>query len=273
MATDSILGDATEEGGISLPRHAVAPTLGIALAEAVVYLTVLGTPALADVALGLHLLVFLGCLVGAAFTDVPWLYRAFALVPLFRLVNLGLPTLFELTLANFPVVYAPFLLAALWVVHTTPELEVHVGLRQAAVFGLPALAVAAVLGWVEFRLITPEALIPAGTAVWLAALVVVMVGFVGLGEELLFRGLIQGAVRREAGALVGILVGGLLFGAMHSIYGSPVEIVFAATVGVLFGIAYEYTDSLVLVAVAHGTLNVFLFGVIPLAGGSLFGVL
>jgi membrane protease YdiL (CAAX protease family) len=42
------------------------------------------------------------------------------------------------------------------------------------------------------------------------------------------------------------------------------ELVFAGSIGFIFGVTYHYTDSLALVTILHGLLNVFLFAIIPL---------
>jgi membrane protease YdiL (CAAX protease family) len=43
-------------------------------------------------------------------------------------------------------------------------------------------------------------------------------------------------------------------------------LLFAGCLGLLYGITYEYTDSLLLITVMHGVLNVFLFAVVPIYG-------
>jgi membrane protease YdiL (CAAX protease family) len=124
------------------------------------------------------------------------------------------------------------------------------------------------LAEIEYGLITPAPLIPSLDFYHLAVLTAIMVGFVGFVEELLFRGVLQNVLERRLGLVPGLLLASGIFGLMHSVYGVPMEIVFASGVGVLFGILYDVTDSLVLVSVMHGFMNVFLFGIIPLTGMS-----
>lgn len=129
------------------------------------------------------------------------------------------------------------------------------------------------LAEIEYGIITPTPLISTLNFFQLALLMVVMIGFVGFVEELLFRGILQKVLERQLGLVPGLLLASGIFGMMHSVYGVPMEIVFAGVIGLVFGIIYDVTDSLVLVSVMHGLLNVFLFGIIPLDGGSSIDLL
>jgi membrane protease YdiL (CAAX protease family) len=99
---------------------------------------------------------------------------------------------------------------------------------------------------------------------------VVMVCFVGFVEEYLFRGILQGTLQQELGRWPGIVLASAVFGLMHSGYGVPAELLFAGVIGFVFGVLYDYLDSLVFVTIVHGVLNVFLFAVYPIKGSFLF---
>ena len=70
-----------------------------------------------------------------------------------------------------------------------------------------------------------------------------------LGEELFFRGALQPSV--------GLLVASLLFGLAHLLPSWPLVLwsLFAALAGLLFGLLYEATGSLVAPVVAHVLVN------------------
>lgn len=125
----------------------------------------------------------------------------------------------------------------------------------------------------EYSLITPEALVTSLSRSDLALLAVVMVVFVGFVEEFLFRGLLQGVLETRFGFVPGLLLASGIYGLVHSAYGEPTVLLFAGAVGLLFGIIYKITDSLVLVSVMHGLQNIFLFGIIPLDGPLLGDIL
>lgn len=235
------------------------PVLGILLSELALFFDYI------SYALWGHFLTLLICVFAPLVitTDVR-LLQAFALVPLFRLVNLGMPVFTELTLYWLLLVYAP-LLPAIYVIVTNDEkLTLRSDPRAAAIFFPPSIALAVVLAELEYRILSPEALIPEWAIGQLLLLMVVMVGFVALVEELLFRGVVQHALEMRFGQWPGILIASVIFGLMHSTYGSGWGVLFATGVGVLFGVIYDWTESIEVVIIIHGLLNVFLFGIIPI---------
>jgi hypothetical protein len=91
--------------------------------------------------------------------------------------------------------------------------------------------------------------------------------FVGPFEELVFRGGVQGLLRRTYGPWVAVALATTLFGAMHTVAliggsGSVLAyIAVAAVLGLVLGVAYELTENLVVPAVIHGAYNSVLFAV------------
>jgi membrane protease YdiL (CAAX protease family) len=98
-------------------------------------------------------------------------------------------------------------------------------------------------------------------------LVLVPVQFLltGPGEELLFRGVIQGLLCRTYGLVPGIGLAAGLFALVHvpSLIGGDVLPVLAVVFlsGVILGAIYEYTRNLLVPILAHALLNTFLFGI------------
>lgn len=90
---------------------------------------------------------------------------------------------------------------------------------------------------------------------------------VGPAEELLFRGAIQGRLRRSFGPAASILLASGFFASIHvfNFGGSPGAVVFAtgiiAVVGAILGIAYERTGNLTVSILAHGLYNAILMTV------------
>ncbi|MEF8813878.1 MAG: type II CAAX endopeptidase family protein [Halovenus sp.] len=84
-------------------------------------------------------------------------------------------------------------------------------------------------------------------------------------EEVLFRGVIQGLLRRAYGVLPGIILASLLFGLIHypALAGSDgvlTVITLLVATGALLGALYEYTGNLLVPIVVHALWNVFVFG-------------
>jgi membrane protease YdiL (CAAX protease family) len=96
-----------------------------------------------------------------------------------------------------------------------------------------------------------------------------MIFIVGLIEELIFRGIIQTRLEEFLGPAGGVLLASLLFGVMHSSYGTFYEIVYTFLAGGILGYFFYRTKSLPLVVMIHGFINIFLFGIIPHLGPGL----
>lgn len=192
-------------------------------------------------------------------------FRAFVLVAAFRLVTLGMPAFFESSLYRLVLVYGP-LLPSLYLVGRTRMQTLSFDWKS-AVLALPlALPASVLLAEIEYRLLSPDVLLADWSVAQLVVVCIVMVGFVGLVEELLFRGLLQRALQNRFGRWTGLVLASVLFGAMYSGYGIPIEPVYATAMGLLLGLVYDWIDSLALVTVVHGLQNVFLFAVIPIQG-------
>lgn len=213
------------------------------------------------------------------------LFAAIALVPLFRLVVLGMPVFVKLTLFWLLLIYGSLLPAMFFVIRArgielavrskteenpglrdTQVVEITIGWKSAALWFPLAVIVSLVLAEIEYAIITPEALIPVWNGAQLALISGVMIGLVGFVEEFLFRGVLQRVFEYYLGTWPGLLLASGIFGLVHSGYGIPVEMLFAGGIGLLFGWIYDRTDSLLLVTIMHGVLNVFLFAVIPIHG-------
>lgn len=106
-----------------------------------------------------------------------------------------------------------------------------------------------------------EALSPQDPAGWAAGLVaMVLVG--PLGEEVLFRGLLQQAARAALGPVAAVVGIALLFAGLHFL---PAYLAAIALVGIVLGVAFERSGSLVAGWIAHAAYNGLVL--VALAGG------
>jgi len=71
----------------------------------------------------------------------------------------------------------------------------------------------------------------------------------GIGEEMLFRGVLQGLGDRWFGVGRGLVIGSVLFGLVHLI--TPTYAILATLCGVYFGVLMMFTDNLLTVIVPH----------------------
>lgn len=75
----------------------------------------------------------------------------------------------------------------------------------------------------------------------------------GLGEELLFRGVLQVGLAHYVGLWTAVALASLLFGLAHAI--TPTYAVLAGGVGVYFGAIFGLTESLYVVVLAHAVYD------------------
>jgi membrane protease YdiL (CAAX protease family) len=121
----------------------------------------------------------------------------------------------------------------------------------------------------QYAFIGAKPLIPDLSSVNLLELIIIMVLVVGLVEELIFRAILQARLEEYLGAAGGILAASLLFGVMHSGYGTFYEMGCTFLAGCFIGCCYYKTRNLPLVIMINGLINVFLFGIIPYLGPGL----
>lgn len=241
----------------------VLPLLGIFVSEVAIFFGYF------EYALLVYLLTLLACLPGFFGSgEASKMLRALALVPVFRFVNAGMPVFFQPTVLWLPLVYGPLIPGLYLFGWTHPSVTLRVfGQPRRFVLLLPiGLVLALVFATVEYYVIQPEALIPLWNLQNLLVLGVVMILFVGLAEEILFRGILQRTFEEGLGTVPGLLLASMLFGTMHAGFGLLPEIGYASGVGLVLGLLYDWTDSLALVTIVHGAANVFLFALFTFQG-------
>jgi len=113
--------------------------------------------------------------------------------------------------------------------------------------------------------VTATGLAHPGVLLWLVPVALLLIG---PGEELLFRGVVQGTLRERFGPVPAIATASVLFGVAHaltlsgSIEGRLVYMAAIAVIGLVLGGLYEYTDNLTVPALVHGAYDATLFALI-----------
>jgi membrane protease YdiL (CAAX protease family) len=71
----------------------------------------------------------------------------------------------------------------------------------------------------------------------------------GLGEEMFFRGAVQGSLQHWVPFWAALVISSVFFGLMHAV--TPTYALLAAGLGVYLGLVWYYTDNLLVVTLAH----------------------
>ena len=113
---------------------------------------------------------------------------------------------------------------------------------------------------------TPQVAVP----VWDSIIYVITLCFiVPVTEEVTFRGVIFGQLRRGFGPWVSVFLSAVLFGIMHGI---SVHIGYAIACGLIIAACYHITDSLVAPIILHAVFNIFGSGIANFMNVEAFGI-
>ncbi len=192
--------------------------------------------------------------------------ESLALIPLYILFTSSLPWFFINQQYLLPAVYSTIIGLCLWHVYQRNlSLKELFGFRKEKllIHLLIGLAIGIPLGMGEYLILYPAPAFPNFEVKYLLRDMVYMLFFVGIGEELLFRGLIQRNLMDVFGWKWGLFGASLLFAVMHLTWRSIPELGFVFIAGLILGWLYYKTRSLVAPIVAHGINNVMLVAVLP----------
>ena len=224
-----------------------------------------------DVAYGIILALFLALVIylvipiiklGQSFTDC---VESLVLIPLYILFTSSLPWFFLSQEFLIPAVYSAVMALCVWHIYRKNISLRDIGFsrERLAKYTLIGVLVGTPLGALEYFIITPAAAFPTFEIKYLMRDLAYMILFVGIGEELLFRGLVQRDMANLLGWKWGLLGSSLMFGIMHLTWRSIPELGFTFMAGLIFGYFYYRTGSLTAPIVAHGVGNTVLVAVMP----------
>lgn len=222
-------------------------------------------------AVWLHVLVLIGLVMATIYlheTDIYMSYQALMLLPLLRLVNISMPIFFEMTLYSYIFIYAPLLIPVyVLIVHQKFTLaQLGFTFRNLTLYIFIAIVLGLVIAEGEYYIIRPGYLIPDLSFINILKVSIVMILFIGFVEELIFRSILQTRLEEAMGMFSGLVITSVMFGMMHSGYGTFYEILFTSLAGFIIGYLFQRTRSLPLIVLIHGLVNIFLFALIPHLG-------
>ncbi len=100
-----------------------------------------------------------------------------------------------------------------------------------------------------------------GTAKWSVFLLLLLV--TGPGEEIFWRGFLQGRLMQKYGPLAGFLVTSLIYAGVHIFSFNLILILAALVAGAFWGVLYLWKKDLVIQIVSHSLWSAVIFAVLP----------
>lgn len=197
-------------------------------------------------------------------SDVSDVLEVTALMFATRLVLVPFPVDFLQSSTAIPIIYALILcalVAYIWI-RRLPLAEVGLTLGKGHLPTQVALGLAcgAVLGVIELNILHPPSIaFGPSLLVNVAYILITMLAFVALTEELLYRGLIQVRLAKIMPKWQAVHICAFLFALFSIGWFNPLELIFAYAAGVVFGYLMFRYDSLIGPIMAHGFGNVVLY--------------
>jgi membrane protease YdiL (CAAX protease family) len=246
-----------------LKLYIAVPVLCIAIAELLIFFGRI------EIAIYVHIAILFSLCVSNIFIKDPKIHKIYMplmLLPVLRIVNLSMPVFSKMTLYTFVLYYTPLAIpvAAIVISQRNSLAEMGFTTKHLLTYMVLAVPLSFLIGLGEYLTIRPGYLIPDLSFENLLMLTFIMVFFVGLVEELIFRSILQSRLEQALSMPEALLITSFLFGLMHSGYGTYYEMLYTSFVGLVIGLIFYKTRSLPFIAVLHGLVNVFLFGILPL---------
>lgn len=188
-----------------------------------------------------------------------------ALVPIYILLTSSLPWFFIHQAYLLPAVYATIIGLCFYYVYEKRLSFEELGFKKDKILKYTFIGVIIGLpfGTIEYFILTPVPAYPTFEFVHLLRDIIYMLFFVALGEELLFRALIQRSLSFAFGTTIGLVSASFIFTVMHLTWRSVPELIFVFFGGMVLGYLYYKTESLTAPIIVHGVGNILLVGVLP----------
>ncbi|MBI4330414.1 MAG: CPBP family intramembrane metalloprotease [Chloroflexi bacterium] len=191
--------------------------------------------------------------------------ESMVLIPLYILFTSSLPWFFLQQNLLLPAVYSLILALCFWHIYEKNISLTGMGFhwKKWGKYTLWGILLGMPLGSIEYLILRPAPSALSFQVSYLLRDLFYMLFFVGLAEELLFRGLIQTDLKRAFGWRWSLFLQSFLFMVMHLTWRSVPELFFVFGAAVVLGVMYEKTKSMVGIIVLHGVGNTFLVGIMP----------
>jgi uncharacterized protein len=192
--------------------------------------------------------------------------EALAIIPLYILFTSSLPWFFLEQQYLLPAVYSCVLGLCAWHIYqNNVDIKSLFGFRKVQLGSniLTGTVIGLGLGMAEYLILRPAPMFPTFEIKYLIRDTIYMLLFVGLAEEVLFRGLIQRNLASAFGWKWGLLGASAIFAIMHLTWRSVPELFFVFMASLILGLVYWKTRELTMPIIIHCMNNVMLVAIAP----------
>ena len=195
--------------------------------------------------------------------ELSGLVLALTLAPLIRIISLTLPLASIEPAFRYMAAGVPMIVGAFLVARTLKLSPARIGLQwRDTPWQVGIFVVSIGFGFIEYLILRPSPLGPSALT-FAGLLPALSVGLsAGFSEELLFRGVLQRALRPVTGRWT-VLYASAIFAVLHVGYQSFVDLAFVFAVGLVFGLVFERTRSIIGVSAGHAIANITLYFIAP----------
>lgn len=262
-----IAGDSLgKQHGISIKQGFFIILIGAAITVCEYVFAYQNVPYGIAIGLGLAMTIYIVLSVMHLDSRITSCAESLALIPLYILFTSSLPWFFIDQQYLLPAVYSCILGLCFWHIYRhnlSLKNILNIQKKNFLKYLLIGIVIGAPLGSIEYLVLQPVPAFPTFEVKYLLRDVIYMFLFVGLAEEILFRGLIQVDLQRAFGWKWAILGASIMFAVMHLTWRSVPELIFVFLASFVLGGLYMKTKSLVPAIAAHGMNNVMLVAIMP----------
>ncbi len=193
------------------------------------------------------------------------IYMPLMLLPVLRILTISVPSFFDDILYILIIIYSLLAIPVIHIIiHQRKNFEdIGINKKNLLFYLFLSLPLCFLLGLGEYLILKTDPLIFEITFVNILKLTLVMFFLIGLIEELIFRSILQIRLEKSLNEWEALMITSVLFGFMHSGYGTFYEILYTMFVGFVIGFLFFKTKSLPFAVFVHGFANIFLFGIFP----------
>lgn len=211
------------------------------------------------------LMIFL--IINSTYTDsqrFSYLLQAMILLPLIRIMSSIIPLSGIQPIYWLLIMFLPILIAIVVLMQSQNINRRSIGFISGDLpFQLGFGCTGLFLGYVEYQIIQPTALIPSLNLINIIFAGVIIFISTGVIEEIIFRGIIQRNAENLIGKLWGVIFASVMFTILSIGWNSLTDLTFIFLVSMFYGYVFQKTRSILGVAISHGLCNVVLFIILP----------